>query len=175
MSEVSIARCRGLWRRTLLVGADGTRDTGTDVVWLQGLTRYVDSRGFAGTLTQNGDVFSWHRDVDVEPGELPDAGRMRWEADTLVETGVHETYEEHWIREPGATEPAGALLLSSGSGLQAVLVRVGGLIGWATAAGARIEYMQHGDWQVHDDIHGEHVIADGQRWTVVTREGDVEL
>lgn len=175
MSEVSIARCRGLWRRTLLVGADGTRDTGTDVVWLQGLTRYVDSRGFAGTLTQNSDVFSWHRDVDVEPGELPDAGRMRWEADTLVETGVHETYEEHWIRECGATEPAGALLLSAGSGAPAVLVRVGGLIGWATAAGARIEHVRHGDWQVHDDIHGAHVIADGQRWAVVTREGDVEL
>lgn len=171
MSEVSIATCRGLWRRTLLVGADGTRDTGTDVVWLQGPTGYVDSRGFAGTLTQIDDIFSWSRDVDVAPGELPDEGQMRWEADTLVEAGVHEAYEEHWVREYGGTEPAGALLLSSGSGAPAVLVRVGGLIGWATAAGARIEHVQHDDWQFHED----HVIADGQRWTVVTREGDVTL
>jgi hypothetical protein len=169
--EVSLAACGGLWRRTLLVATDGTRDTGTDVVWLQGPTGYVDSRGFAGTVTQAGDVFSWSREVDVEPTGNTDAGRMRWAADTLIETGVHDTYEEHWIREYGPAEPAGALLLSSGSEGHAVLVRVGDLVGWATPAGAVVDRVERSKLRVH----GEHVLLDGVRWTIDTREGDIEL
>ncbi len=171
-AELSLAACCGLWRRTLLVAADGTRDTGTDVLWLQGPTGYVDARGFAGTVTQTGDVFAWSREVDVEPTGSPDAGRMRWEEGMLIETGVHETYEEHWIREYGPAEPAGALLLSSGSGGHAVLVRVGDLIGWATPAGTVIEPVERSTVRrVHDD----HVLVDGVRWTIDTREGHIEL
>lgn len=169
---VSLAACGGLWRRTLLVGVDGARDTGTDVMWLQGPTGYVDSRGFAGAVTQNGDVFSWSREVDVEPTGQPDAGRMLWEAETLIEIGVHERYEEHWIREYGAGEPAGALLLSSDSGTRAVLVRVGDLLGWATPAGTVIDRVERSTAQ---QVDSDHVIVDGACWTVVTREGDVEL
>ncbi|MDT5014507.1 MAG: hypothetical protein QOD39_667, partial [Mycobacterium sp.] len=55
MITVSMADCAGLWRRTLLIEADGSRDSGTGVLWLQGLTTYVDSRGFAGRLDQNED------------------------------------------------------------------------------------------------------------------------
>ncbi|MGF6881580.1 hypothetical protein ABIA39_002270 [Nocardia sp. GAS34] len=85
-TSVHMAHCHGLWRRTLLVDADGTPDRTTDVRWLQGLTRFVDLRiptpridfsvarcaadltpeqrdwlgtqnGFAGELTQQADIF----------------------------------------------------------------------------------------------------------------------
>ena len=105
-----MADCAGLWRRTLLVGADGSRDTGGDVRWLQGITAYVDSRGFAGPLHQHDNVFEWHRDVDLEPpGPFPDAGAMHWDGDVLVETGVHEDYSEHWVRDVGPATPCGGL------------------------------------------------------------------
>ena len=43
--------------------------------------RTSDTRGFAGRLSQHGDVFEWQRHIDIEPpGPFPDAGRMRWEA-----------------------------------------------------------------------------------------------
>ena len=106
MTAPAIADCSGLWRRSLLIGADGTRDTGGDVRWLQGLTGYVDSRGFAGRLEQQGDVFHWLRDVDLEPpGPFPDEGAMHWDGEVLVETGVHQVYAEHWVREDGPTTP----------------------------------------------------------------------
>lgn len=167
MTAVSARDCIGLWRRVLLVPAEGPPDTSTDVLWLQGPTGYVDTRGFAGALSQSDDVFSWHRDVDTEPAELPDAGRMHWEDSTLIETGVHERYTEHWVREYGPAEPAGALFLSAGAE-RAVLVRVGRLIGWATAAGALVadaERIQ--GWPCHED----HIVADGVRWTITAREG----
>src|ERR1700759_3005473 len=100
VSSVTVSECAGLWRRTLLVEADGSRDTGTDVTWLQGITAFIDSRGFAGTLSQCGDVFSWHRTIDRQPpGPYPDEGSMRWRDGLLVETGVHTDYVEHWVRD----------------------------------------------------------------------------
>ena len=57
MTTVLMAECSGLWRRTLLIAADGSRDTGTEVAWLQGSTGYVDTRGFAGRLSQRADAF----------------------------------------------------------------------------------------------------------------------
>lgn len=130
----SIAECSGLWRRTLLIEADGTRDIGTNVIWLQGLSLFVDVRGpgegFAGRLDQRLDVFEWNRMVDLKPPGLPDAGQMSWDGDTLVEVGVHADYTEHWKREPGTAEPCWGLLLAS-----AVLVRVGNRFGWAWRSG----------------------------------------
>jgi hypothetical protein len=91
--SVLMTECSGLWRRTLLIAADGSRDTGTEVAWLQGSTGYVDTRGFAGRLSQHGDVFEWQRLIDIEPpGPFPDAGQMHWEEGTLIEVGVHENY-----------------------------------------------------------------------------------
>ena len=43
MTAVLVSDCVGLWRRTLLIDADGTSDTGTDVTWLQGITAYIDT------------------------------------------------------------------------------------------------------------------------------------
>jgi 2OG-Fe(II) oxygenase superfamily len=105
MSSVPMAECSGLWRRTLLINADGSRDTGTDVAWLQGITAYVDTRGFAGRLSQHNDVFTWQRLIDIEPpGPFPDAGRMRWEAGALIEVGIgaHTDYECFTLLKPTA-------------------------------------------------------------------------
>ncbi|MBX7450302.1 hypothetical protein GR927_20140 [Mycolicibacterium sp. 3033] len=167
MTEVPADGHIGLWRRVLLVPADGPPDTSTDVLWLQAQTGYLDTRGFAGVLSRNGDVFSWRRDVDTDPAELPDEGRMRWEGGILVETGVHENYTEHWVRENGPGEPAGALFLSAGP-QRGVLVRVGELIGWATATGAQVTAVDRiRRWRCHED----HIVADGVRWTITAREG----
>jgi hypothetical protein len=131
----AIAQCAGLWRRTLLIEADGSRDTGMNVVWLQGLSLFVDVRGpnegFAGRLDQRLDVFEWTRLVDLQPPGLPDAGRMSWAGETLVEVGVHADYTEHWEREPGPAEPCWGLLVSGPDDAVGVLVRVGERFGWA--------------------------------------------
>jgi hypothetical protein len=131
----AIAECTGLWRRTLLIEADGSRDTGTNVVWLQGLSLFVDVRGpgegFAGELDQRLDVFEWTRLVDLQPPGLPDAGRMSWADDILVEVGVHADYTEHWQREPGPVEPCWGLLVSAPDEAAGVLLRVGERFGWA--------------------------------------------
>ncbi|GAY13375.1 hypothetical protein MSZK_01010 [Mycobacterium sp. shizuoka-1] len=129
-----IADCHGLWRRTLLIEADGSRDTEADVQWLQGISMFVDVRGpgagFAGRLGQHDDVFEWTRLVDLQPPGLPDAGRMSWAGDLLIEVGVHADYTEHWQREAAAALPCWGLLLTS-----AVLVRVGNRFGWAWRRG----------------------------------------
>jgi hypothetical protein len=131
----AIAQCAGLWRRTLLIEADGSRDSGTNVVWLQGLSLFVDVRGpgegFAGQLDQRLDVFEWTRLVDLQPPGLPDAGRMSWAGDTLVEVGVHADYTEHWEREPGQVEPCWGLRVSGSDDAVGLLVRVGERFGWA--------------------------------------------
>jgi hypothetical protein len=172
----SIEECAGLWRRTLLIGADGSRDTGTDVVWLQGITGYVDSRGFAGTLGQRGDVFEWHRDVDLEqPGPFPDAGVMRWDGDSLIETGVHEHYVEHWVREQGPMTPSGAVFLSAPDGGAGLLVRVGDRFGWAGAGTVLIDTVGGPRWNaLAIDSSDDHVQANGVRWNIERSEGNVK-
>ena len=126
--SVLMTECNGLWRRTLLIATDGSHDTGTGVAWLQGITAYVDTRGFAGRLSQHGDVFEWQRQIDVEPpGHFPDAGRMRWEAGTLIEVGVHQDYVEHWVRQDGPATPCWALFLENADpAARRSAVRLGG-------------------------------------------------
>jgi hypothetical protein len=172
MTSVLVSDCVGLWRRTLLVEADGSRDTGTDVVWLQGTTAYVDSRGFAGTLSQSGDVFHWHRAVDLEPpGQHPDAGSMRWHDGILVETGVHADYVEHWRRDSAATMPCGALFLVAGD-RHGLLMRVGPLFGWADEGEVVIDAVGGPRWNALV-ITVEQVQAEGVCWTVERCEGNV--
>jgi hypothetical protein len=173
MTTVAMTDCAGLWRRTLLIGPDGTRDDTPGVLWLQGPTAYVDTRGFAGRLHQNGEVFEWHRAVDVQPpGPFPDAGRMHWDGDVLVESGVHEDYVEHWVRDPGERSPAGALFLAGPDGAPALLVRVGGLVGWADGAGVIIGAECR---ELAISLSGNEIQANGVRWTVQGSEGNVDL
>lgn len=175
MTAPAIADCTGLWRRSLLIGPDGTRDTGGDVRWLQGLTGYVDSRGFAGRLEQDGDVFHWHRDVDLEPpGPFPDEGAMQWDGEVLVETGVHQDYAEHWVREDGTTSPVGALFLRANDGANALLLRVGDLFGWASSGVVVIGPVDGPDWKRLDIVFDDAgVAANGVRWTAERTEGNV--
>jgi hypothetical protein len=170
-----IADCAGLWRRTLLIGADGSHDTGTDVLWLQGISAYVDSRGFAGTLRQNGDIFEWRRDIDLQPpSPLPDAGSMRWDGGALVETGVHEDYVEHWVRDTMPSEPSGALLLTAPDGGNGLLVRVGDLFGWAGAGVVVIDVVTGRQWKALGiELSAEHVEANGVRWRIEQSEGNM--
>ena len=177
MAAVVALDCAGLWRRTLLVAADGSHDTGTDVLWLQGITAYVDSRGFAGTLHQRDDVFEWHRDVDVQPpGAFPDAGVMHWDGQTLVETGLHEDYVEHWVREAGPTVPCGAVFVRGPHGGPGLLVRVGDLFGWAGGDTVLIGTVGGPRWtELEIKSSDNQIHANGVRWIVERNEGNVNL
>lgn len=173
MTAVLASDCVGLWRRTLLIEADGSRDTGTDVTWLQGITAYVDTRGFAGTLSQSDNVFQWHRAVDLEPpGPFPDAGSMHWRDGILVETGVHADYVEHWRRDSVAATPCGALFLVAPDGQSGLLLRVGALFGWAGGGTVVIDAVDGPRWNALV-VSGKHVWANGVRWTVERCEGNV--
>jgi hypothetical protein len=173
---VLITDCTGLWRRTLLVEADGTCDTGEDVRWLQGSTAYVDSRGFAGRLSQRGDIFEWSRPIDTQPpSAFPDAGRMHWEAGTLVEVGVHADYTEHWVRDDAPTTPCWAVFLRFRQD-DALLMRVGGLFGWADRSAAVLGSVGGPEWTtLNPRLDCGEVEANGVRWSVKESEGDVNL
>lgn len=175
MTAVQSSDCVGLWRRTSLVNADGSRDDSRDVVWLQGASAFVDSRGFAGRLRQHGNVFEWRRDVDLDPGPHPDEGSMRWDGAALIETGVHENYTERWIREDQAAQ-AGALFVSGADGSAGLLVRVGQRFGWAQSAAVVIGDVGGRQWDRLDPRRGNGVlIVAGTSWTITETEGVVEL
>jgi hypothetical protein len=176
MTTDELGECTGVWRRTLLVDADGSRDTGTDVLWLQSISAYVDNRGFAGELLRNGTVFEWRRDIDTGPPQpVPDVGEMRWEGDTLVETGVHADYVEHWVRDPGPATPCWAVTLRGEPG-RALLLRVGEMFAWADADTVVVDRVDGPQWaalgvaQKAGELH-----ANGVRWSVERSEGNVEL
>jgi hypothetical protein len=191
-----IAECTGLWRRTLLIEADGSRDTGTTVVWLQGLSMFVDVRGpgegFAGRLDQHNDVFEWTRLVDLQPPGLPDAGRMSWAGDILVEEGVHADYTEQWHREPGPSQPCWGLLLSAPDST-GLLMRVGERFGWAwqrgDEAGVSLGAVAGNAWQITDSTDRERMslpltpvltskqlrVDDDIAWDIKEYEGSVTL
>lgn len=191
--------CVGLWRRTLLIDTDGTRDTTTDVRWLQGLTAFVDLRrpvdpaawdGFAGRLGQDGDVFEWDRFAGLVPQQHPDAGRMHWDGEVLVETGVHADYVEHWVLEP-VSGPLWAMSLSGAAGAQGLMMRVGPYFGWATSAVGSVEIslgtITGAGWRITDSsekahdgmefvpvLRGGELTVGGEPWTVVDSEGEGE-
>ncbi|MCW2733921.1 MAG: hypothetical protein JWR13_4737 [Mycobacterium sp.] len=173
--DLLIAECAGLWRRTLLIDADGSRDTGGGVRWLQGRTAYVDSRGFAGRLQQSGDVFHWHRDVDLEPpGPFPDAGSMHWEGEVLVETGVHEDYVEHWVRDDDSAGSCWAVFLRAPDGADGLLLRVGDLFGWAGAGAVVIGPVGGSEWEeLAITVSDNEVQSSGVRWNVERSEGNL--
>lgn len=154
----SLADLSGAWSRTLLITGNGRRDTTSAVTWLQAGPLYVDLRqptarlpvqpldtldvdallllaeqeGFAGALTQQEHAWVWGRTVDLQPasGEI-DAGFLRLDGDVLVEEGRDDPYVEHWRRDPAPASPAAGARLRDDEGRDAVLVRVGGRLGWA--------------------------------------------
>jgi hypothetical protein len=120
----------GMWRRSLLIHADGARDSTSQVRWLQARTLFVDLRqagdlpdflhlgclndldprdctqlarqeGFAGRFGFDGDCFEWLRLIDFQPrSPFADAGRLWWEEEILMEAGRDIPYVEHWQRDP---------------------------------------------------------------------------
>lgn len=188
----TVAECAGLWRRTLLIEADGSRDTGTNVLWLQGISMFVDLRGagegFAGRLGQHDDVFEWTRLVDLQPPDLPDAGRMSWSGDILVEVGVHADYTEHWHRESGPVQPCWGLVLSTPDAT-AVLVRVGERFGWGRPGEISLGVVSGTDWRITESSRSDRVgalvrlrmqsgqldVDDDITWDINDSEGNVTL
>jgi hypothetical protein len=230
MTPVLMSDCAGLWRRALLIDEAEAQDTSSDVRWLQGITAFLDLRrpasrpdftgvrsaddftaaqrdwlsaqdGFAGRLAQRGDIFEWSHIADLRPvGPHPDAGRMCWEADTLVEVGVHAGYIEYWVRDDSPVSPSWALRCSADGG-DAMLLQVGNHFGWAwrTHAGVEIALgaVDAADWVVTDsalpfregcllgprlrvnELCVDDVDEDGKpivrRWRVEESEGNVTL
>jgi hypothetical protein len=167
-----MTECSGLWRRTLLINADGSRDAGTEVAWLQSITGYVDTRGFAGRLSQRDDVFEWQRLIDTEPpGPFLDAGRMRWEAGVLVEAGVYEDYVEHWVRQGGPASTCWTLFATD-----AILLRAGAQFGWADQSGVVVGAIGDPQWAaLNPHFNGIDLTANGVRWRIEDSEGEVDL
>jgi isopenicillin N synthase-like dioxygenase len=151
----------GSWSRSLIVRADGTRDTSTEVTWLQAGSSYVDLRqpadlvglaavtpgraallalarqeAFAGRTTQDGAHCTWTRDIDLSPlQDSPDVGTLRLEGEVMVEEGVHEPYVEHWHLTQPAAPYVGVALRDTATGEPALLVRTGSRFGWARGRG----------------------------------------
>jgi len=143
--ETDVGRLGGLWRRSLIVRADDTRDIDTWVRWLQGPNGYVDLRqppgrpdftgarclrdltrtqlvwmagqdGFAGRLSVSDGVFEWRRDIDFQPpGPVPDRGWLTRDGDVMVEKGYHSPYIEHWHHDMAPRPPIQALWLRDGA------------------------------------------------------------
>jgi len=119
----------GLWRRSLIIWPDGSRDVTTQVRWLQGTRAYIDLRqpellpnfsnkrgladmsmddclvlgrqeGFAGHFTFDGSHFEWERHIDFQSKPLySDVGSLWWEGNILIERGRDVNYIEHWHRD----------------------------------------------------------------------------
>jgi hypothetical protein len=167
-----MTECSGLWRRTLLIESDGSHDNSAGVMWLQGITAYADTRGFAGRLSQHGDIFEWQRLIDIKPpGPFPDAGRMRWEHGVLIEIGVHENYVEHWVRHDDPVTPCWAIFAE-----HAILLRVGAQFGWADRNGVALGAIDGPQWAaLNPHMNGDDLMANGVRWSIEDSEGDVDL
>jgi hypothetical protein len=172
--EIRMAECRGLWGCSPLIDGDGCRDNVADVCWLQGITAFVELRkpqpgaapndGFAGWLSQTGDVFTWARLTGLQRQEAPDEGRMSRTDDVLVETGVHADYVEHWVLDDTAgIDPCWALGVASGDE-EALLLRAG----MPQRIGAELNPRR-------DSGYLTVVGAVGHRWQIKESEGSVNL
>ena len=69
----------------------------------------------------NGDICTWHREIDINPPGLPDTGKLSRKTPAFIlEEGVFQPYVEEWERiDDGA---AGRLVLRRE---RALLVQVG--------------------------------------------------
>jgi hypothetical protein len=82
----------------------------------------ADQDAFCGITKVDGPICTWLRFHDLRPGTALDVGRMAFRSpDLLVETGVGETYLEHWERVEGSggstatsTGRDGVLMLQAG-------------------------------------------------------------
>lgn len=138
-----------------MIRPDGTRDTTTEVYWLQSVSLFADLRvpadrpagtgktgfdnytdaeltrlarmsGFGGVLEVEGSVCRWLHALDFHPaGRAPDEAHFRLDGDVLVETGIHANYEEIWHRVTPPGAPSAAFC-SDEPGREGILVVAGG-------------------------------------------------
>ncbi|MGY1593179.1 hypothetical protein ACI79D_14490 [Geodermatophilus sp. SYSU D00708] len=146
-----------MWRREGIWTPGAAPDTTTEAHWLQLGTWYCDLRqpadlppvdagsptdhvralarqeAFAGRLLQDGEVWTWTRDVDLHPpADLPDAGRLALDGDVVVETGVGRDYVERWAAVETGPEPTPRqeLVLRGEDGRAGLLLRLGDRFGY---------------------------------------------
>lgn len=143
------ADLQGHWRRNWL-RAPGVEDRTTRVHWLQAgpwcadirvpadrpgvtaaralcdmapadLAVMLGAEGFAGRITLDGDICTWHRDWNWRGFPCPvDAGRLWFDAaGRLIEDGVHAEYREEWERAPAVSLAAEAV---EGPGAEGLLI-----------------------------------------------------
>ena len=131
----TLERLKGLWTRSLIAWSDGTRDTTTEVRWLQGPGLYCDLRqpaempsfsgvtclaevtptqlewmatqdAFAGELIFDGACFEWERSIDLQPRTAhADRGYLHFDRGVLIEHGEQRPYIEHWHQHADRTGP----------------------------------------------------------------------
>ena len=119
----------GVWQRSLLE-TPAARDTTSRVLWLQTPRWHADLRipagrpdftgvrslaecddtqlawlatqqGFCGVTQVDGDDCTWHRQLDFQPAcGSRDIGRMVFDGERVIETGVDTDYLEIWQRLP---------------------------------------------------------------------------
>jgi hypothetical protein len=159
-----ITELTGLWRRSLIRWPDGRSDATTAVYWMQTPSLFVDLRqpadrpsfesvhclrdlgranlewlahqeGFAGEVLWDGRHIEWLRHFDFQPkAALPDAGKLWFEGDVMMEEGRDLPYREHWHRDVADPRPcAGIALREVATGQSAMLVRAGDLFMYARA------------------------------------------
>lgn len=147
--------------RSLLIRADGSRDTTSEVTWLQAADLYCDVRrprgfgavigrcldeldtddlrvlatqeAFAGRLIPHPSHVEWTHAVDLQPGTAADEGTLtRVDDSTLIEHGYRDPYVEEWrITATGAVTEH--LLAEDHTGVAGLLIRVGKHFGYARA------------------------------------------
>jgi hypothetical protein len=130
----------GVWRRTLLE-TPALRDTRSRVWWLQTPRWHADLRipagrpdfsgvsalsecsdaqlawlatqqGFCGVTQVDGDRCIWHHQMDFQPaGGSRDIGRMAFDGERVIETGIEAPYMEIWERLPCSQGGSAALEL----------------------------------------------------------------
>jgi hypothetical protein len=130
----------GVWRRLLLETA-GERDERSRVMWLQTPRWHADLRipaerpdfsgtdsladcdegqlswlarqqGFCGMTQVEEARCTWHRQMDFQPADgSRDIGRMAFDGERLIETGVESDYLEIWERLPQSRGGTAALEL----------------------------------------------------------------
>lgn len=135
----------GVWRRILLETASG-RDERSQVWWLQtprwhadlrlpagrpdfcGITRLAEcddtqlawlatQQGFCGVTQVNAERCTWHRLMDFQPANgCRDVGRMAFDGECMIETGVDADYREVWKRLPPSRGGTAALQLLGDDG-----------------------------------------------------------
>lgn len=135
----------GVWRRSLLE-TPTTQDTTSRVLWLQTPRWHADLRipegrpdfsgvnrlagcddaqlawlatqqGFCGLTQVDGERCTWHRQMDFQPANgSRDAGRMAFDGERVVETGIEADYLEIWERLPESRGGTAALQLAAENG-----------------------------------------------------------